>query len=395
MRILSLHNRYLLAGGEDNSHEAECALLRARGHEVDVIVEDNKRVKRLGRFRTAARSIWSRESYMTVLRQLQSKRYDIVHVQNFFPLFSPSVYYAAQAAGVPVVQTLRNYRLLCPSATLYREGRVCEDCLKRVIPWPSVYHGCYRNSRRGSAVVGGMLVLHRMLGTWQRAVSVYIALTDFARDKFIEGGLPQEKIEVVPNFVWPDPSAGDHHGDFFLFVGRLAREKGLETLLAAWRGVRGEARLKIVGEGPLEAEVRTAAAQLPGLDYVGRQPLREVYRMMGDARAVVFPSGWYEGLPRTIIEAFAKGTPVVASDIGAMRCLVDDRRTGRHFKVGRADSLAEVLNHLSQSPGLCGTMGRQARREYEAKYTGQAVYQQLATAYEVALTRAGRRGHEA
>ena len=212
-----------------------------------------------------------------------------------------------------MVQTLHNFRLLCPNALLFRDGRVCEDCLGRSIPWPAVVHKCYRGSRSATAAVAAMLMVHRAMGTWWEAVDVYIALAEFCRRKFIEGGLPAEKIVVKPNFIATDPGVGGGRGGYGVFVGRLAPEKGLETLLKAWKILGGKVPLKVVGDGPMTATVEGSEAKDAGIEWLGHRSAQEVYSLIGEAMFLVFPSEWYENLPRVIIEAFAKGTPVIAS----------------------------------------------------------------------------------
>ena len=209
-------------------------LLGENGCEVDYYEEDNERIKNTALLRVAAETTWSQASYRKIRRQLQAWPYDVVHVQNFFPLISPSVHYAARAEGIPTIQSLRNFRLLCPQATFFREGKVCEDCLGKSVPWPGVMHACYRQSRPATGALAAMLGVHRALGTWSRLVDVYIASSEFARDKFIEGGLPAERIVVKPNFVHPDPGLGRGDGGYALFIGRLSPEKGIGTLLATW-----------------------------------------------------------------------------------------------------------------------------------------------------------------
>jgi hypothetical protein len=175
MRILSVHNHYQIRGGEDESCQSEERLLRDMGHQVDLYKEDNERVATIGKMRLAFRTVWSVETYQALSSQLTERTYDVVHVQNFFPLISPSVYYAAKTKGIPVVQTLRNYRLLCPNAQFFREGRVCEDCLGQFVPLPGVIHACYRESRAATAAVAAMLTVHRAMGTWHNLVDIYIA----------------------------------------------------------------------------------------------------------------------------------------------------------------------------------------------------------------------------
>jgi len=382
MRILSVHNRYKIRGGEDESSSAENALLREQGHSVDLYEKTNHDIKQINSLRLAAKTIWSRTTYREVDELLTNKYYDIVHVQNFFPLISPSVYYAAQAHNVPVIQTLRNYRLLCPNALFFRQGKVCEDCLGKPIPYPGVLHGCYRQDRAATAATAAMSVTHSILNTWQSQVDLFITLTQFARKKFIEGGLPPEKIVVKPNFVNPDPGSGEGNGGYALYVGRLSVEKGLDTLLAAWQLLKSPIPLKIVGDGPLADQVATVAAQLPHLDWLGRRPMPEVHDLMGAASFLIFPSKWYETFGRVAVEAFAKGTPVIAADIGAIAELVDNERTGLRFHPGDAVDLANKVDSLLTRPGQLAEMRRLARAEFESRYSARLNYQQLMQIYE-------------
>ena len=382
MRILSVHNRYQIRGGEDGSRELEERLLRDMGHQVDVYEEHNDRVATLGKLRLVSKTIWSVETYQNLNSLLTEQTYDVIHVQNFFPLISPSVYYAAKAKGIPVVQTLRNYRLLCPNGEFFRDGRVCEDCLGQFVPLPGVVHACYRGNRAATAVVAAMLTVHRAMGTWTHLIDIYIALNEFAREKFIEGGLPAEKIVVKPNFVHPDLSSGEGRGGYALFVGRLSLEKGLDTLFKAWESLGSKITLKIVGDGPLAPQVAESVAKGSGIEYLGYRPLTEVYELMGEAAFLVFPSKWYEGQPRTIIESFAVGTPVVASNLGAMSTLVSPGRTGFHFRPGDSGDFVAQVEWALAHPDELARMRREARAEFEAKYTAQENYLRLMEIYE-------------
>ena len=389
MRVLMLHNRYLERGGEDVSFEKEMALLREKGCEVTPYEENNQRIKNLGLFRTGIQATWSRDTYRRVRKQLRERRYDVLHVQNFFPLISPSVYYAARAEDTPVVQTLHQYRLLCPVGTLFRAGRVCEDCLGKAFPWPGVLHGCYRNSRAASGAVATMLSLHRMRGTWENLVDVYIALTNFGRDKFIGGGLPAERIMVKPNFVFPDPQPGPGDGGYALFIGRLVPEKGIETLLAAWQRLGGRIPLKIVGDGPLAPRVADAAKRVPGVQYLGWQPSPEVLSLMGEAEFLVLPSSWYEGgQPIVAIEAFATGTPVIASRLGAMAEVIDHGQSGLLFHPGDPDDLVSQVDWALRHGAQLSSMRARARSEFEMNFTAERNYHLLMEIYEAAITRA-------
>lgn len=382
MRILSVHNRYQIRGGEDESREAEENILREMGHEVDQYEENNDRVPELGKIRVACRAVWSIESYQIVRQRLRENFYDMVHVQNFFPLISPSVYYAAKAEGIPVVQSLRNYRLMCANSFFFRDGQVCEDCMGKLIPWPSVVHACYRESRVGTVAVAAMQTVHRVLPTWIKMVDRYIALTQFAREKFIQAGLPADKIVVKPNFVYRDSGIGQGQGEYAFFVGRLSLEKGLDTMLAAWERLGKRLPLKIVGDGPLAKKVQQATSRLANVEWLGRRPLQEVYDLMGQAKFVIFPSEWYETFGRVAIEAFAKGTPVIAANIGAVAELVESGRTGLLFRPGDIEDLIRQVEWALGNPEALKQMRRDARAEFEAKYTAQKNYGQLMAIYQ-------------
>jgi glycosyltransferase involved in cell wall biosynthesis len=384
MRILSIHNSYQIRGGEDVSSESEQRLLRERGHQVDIYEENNDRISTLNTANVALKTIWSTEAYKIVKQRLQQSNYNLIHVQNFFPLISPSVYYAAKSQGVPVVQTLRNYRLLCPNALFFRDGQVCEDCIGKPIPYPGILHRCYRESQTASAGVAAMLAVHRTMNTWTKMVDLYIALTQFARQKFIEGGLPPEKIVVKPNFVHPDPGVGSGDGGYALFVGRLSVEKGLDTLLTAWEQLDNPLPLKIVGDGPLADKVMEATQRLPKVEWLGRKPMPEVHELMGKAMFLIFPSEWYETFGRVAVEAFAKGTPVIAANIGAIAELVDSGRTGLHFRPGDSKDLAARVEWALTHPTELALMRQEARAEFEAKYTATKNYQKLMEIYDKA-----------
>ncbi|MBD1918196.1 MULTISPECIES: glycosyltransferase [Cyanophyceae] len=382
MRILSVHNTYQIRGGEDESRESEERLLRDHGHEVDVYEASNDRIGDLNPAQLALRTIWSQPAYRDISDRLAQKPYDIVHIQNFFPLISPSAHYAAKAAGVPVVQTLRNYRLLCPNGLFFRNGQVCEDCMGKPIPYPGALHGCYRESKAASAVVTAMIATHRALNTWSRAVDVFITLTEFSRQKFIQGGFAPEQLVVKPNFVAPDPGVGTGTGNYALYVGRLSVEKGLDTLLDAWEQLDTPIPLKIVGDGPLKEMVEKAAYKQPQIEWLGRQLLPEVHRLMGEAKCLVFPSKWYETFGRVAVEAFAKGTPVVAAKIGAIEELVGGSNTGILFEPGNASDLANQLSRFwFASAAEHSAMRRAVRAEFEQKYTATANYKALIDIY--------------
>jgi glycosyltransferase involved in cell wall biosynthesis len=381
--VLLVHNQYQQPGGEDEVARAETAMLRAHGHAVHEFRMHNSRIDHMGTADLLKATVWNTSAHRDIADTLATAGIDVAHFHNTFPLVSPAGYYAARGRRVGVVQTLHNYRLLCPNALFFRKGALCEQCLGRTVPWPSVVHGCYRGSRAATAAVAGMLTLHRAVGTYTRRVDVYIALTEFARLKFIEGGLPPEKVVVKPNFT-EDPGPGRHADGNVLFVGRLTREKGLEDLLAAWRIVserRPALRLTIVGAGPLEGLQERAQA---GVEWLGWQPRERVIQVMQDAAVLVVPSRHREGFPMTIVEAFATGLPVLASRFEAMMEVVHDGYTGRLYEPANPRELAGALEAMLCDEEARRAMGRRARAEYEAKYTPARNYEQLMRIYALA-----------
>lgn len=382
-----VHNAYQQRGGEDVVFEAELELLEGYGNEVYGYRASNKDVPGRSRLRLAAETVWSSGSKRAIQKLLLEVRPDVAHFHNTFPLISPSAYAACREEGVPVVQTLHNYRLLCPNALFFRDGGVCEDCLGKAVPWPGVLHACYRGSRAATGVTAAMLAAHRALDTWTEKVDVYVALTEFARQKFIEGGIPAEKIVVKPNFVHPDPGPGDGGDGYALFVGRLSPEKGVKTLLAAWERLGQSIPLRIVGDGPLAQWVAEVTKRLPEVEWLGALPAEQVHELMGGASMLVFPSEWYETFGRVAVEAFAKGTPVVAADTGAVAELVDHGRTGLRFRPGDPEDLAAQVKRTLLRPAELAEMRREARAEFEARYTAERNYRMLMEVYRSTISR--------
>ena len=389
-RILILHNYYRQTGGEDAVVAAERELLLGKGHQVSFYTKHNDAIADLSPVRLARLTFWNQEAHDEIAALCRRESIWLAHFHNTFPLISPAAYYAAKAQGVPVVQTLHNYRLLCANALLMRDGKVCEDCLGRS-PWRGVLHRCYRDSFGATAVAAAMLCYHRWKRTYSQMVDVYIALTEFARRKFIEGGLPPEKIAVKPNFVHPDPGPGTGAGGFALFVGRLSPEKGLPTLLRAWERVGNRLPLKIAGDGPLAAQVQDAAKRNAALSWLGQVPSAQVMALLGEAAVLVFPSECYETFGRSIAEAFARGTPVIASRLGAMTEMVRHGETGLFFKSGDADDLAAQVELTLSHPSEIAAMRKACRAEFEAKYTAERNYKLLMEIYERAIAASRQR----
>jgi glycosyltransferase involved in cell wall biosynthesis len=395
VKVLLCHAYYTQRGGEDRSFEEERELLVAGGHEVVEYVRRNEDMERMGSFQALATTLWNRRAGHEVADLVRCERPDVMHCTNTFPLISPVACRAASQSGVAVVQALRNYRLLCANSYLMRDDRPCEECVGRAIPWPAVVHRCYRESALASAAVASMQVLHRTLGTWRRYVDAFFTLTEFARQKFVDAGLPADRVHVKFNSVQPDPGVGVGDGGYVAFAGRLSREKGVQTLLAAWQANMDLPPLRIFGDGPLLELVEAAARKDKRIQSMGRASESDVQRAFGNAIAVVVPSLWYETFGRTVAEAFAGGTPVVASRIGALAELVAPDRTGWSFSPGSAPELAAAVREAMQL-GVVerAAMRSRARSEYEGRFTPQHNFARLMEIYEIAIEHAAtRRAH--
>jgi len=389
MRILLLHNYYQEPGGEDAVVQQEKLLLESNGHSVRLFTQDNVSISSFAsKVTTALNTTYSRVSRRRVQAEIRSFKPDVVHSHNFFPQFSPSVYYACKEAQIPVVQTLHNFRLICPNALLFRDGKPCELCVGKSFAWPGVIHACYRDSRSGTAAVATMLATQRLLGTWDTCVDAYIALSEFARSKFVAGGFPTDRLFLKPNCLMPDPGPRTNSGGFALYVGRLSVEKGIQTLLAGWRKVENR-QLKIVGDGPLRKVVMDSADG--NIEFLRMKSRREVLELISEAAFLVMPSECYENFPRVIVEAFSRGVPVLASHSGSAQEIIRDGDTGVFFCPGDPEDLASKAEWLFKHSAELECMARSARSEFLAKYTGERNYERLMQIYTYAAERARQR----
>lgn len=386
MRIVVCHNYFRERGGEDKVFEEEVRLLIARGHDVATFVRHNDEIRsRSATVRVAMGSPWNRRGVEDLGDLVRKTRAEIVHFHNWFPQISPAGFYAARRGGAAVVQTLHNYRWACPKAIFFRDGMVCEECMGKRVPWPAVRHSCYRSSRVGSSVVTVTLGLHNILGTTHRVVDAFIAPGPFIKEKMVEAGLPGERIHIKPNFLSPDPGPGSGEGGYMMYLGRLSPEKKVDTLLAAWTRLGRTVPLKVSGVGPLRSDVEAAARDDPSIEYLGFAPNDSLDGLLGDARALLFTSGTYESMPTTILEAYAKGTPVIASRLGAMLDLVEDGRTGWHVTPDDPEELARVVK-VAFDPTLdVNPMRDAARKKYLMNYTPDRVYEKTLKVYQAAI----------
>jgi len=387
MKILMVHNYYQHSGGEDQSFLAEAKLLSSQNHSVHRFNVHNNQIENMSLPSLAFSTIWSNRYYKKLRRFLKIERPDIVHFHNIFPLISPSAYYAAKAEAIPIVQTLHNYRLLCPNALLFRNNLICEDCTGRLIPWPSFVHSCYRNVRTATAVTATMLSFHNLLHTYNRVVDTYIVLTDFARQKFIQHGIAENKIIVKPNFAVFDPQIGSGSSNYAIFVGRLSPEKGLKILITAWQLIGDKIPLKILGDGPLASDIERISKHNDEIEWLGYQPRKVVTELMKNATVLIFPSIWYEGLPMTIVEAYSVGLPVIASNLGAMSSIVEHAHTGLHFRPGDPEDLSNQVQWIIDHPKEHKRMRLEARAYYEANYTAERNIKMLINIYESTLSK--------
>lgn len=389
--ILILHNYYQQGGGEDNAFAAESKLLTSYGNKVVHFTMSNETIKSMSYLDLAKATLWNKATYLKVRDIIRHERPWIAHFHNTFPLISPSAYDACHENGIPVIQTLHNFRLLCPGGLLFQKGRLCESCLRSTIPWHGLIQACYRRSFFGTFAVCGMLSLHKVMKTWIKKVDSYIALTQFARNKFVEGGLPASKIVVKPNFLDLEPCSSSATPEGAIFAGRFSSEKGIKTILRAWLLMK-EIPLKMVGDGPLLTQIekfisRNALSNIEIIHWVSR---KEILDMMKRSRFLVFPSECYENFPMSILEAFACAIPVMASRRGGMEEIIENSRTGLHFNPGDAEDLAAKVNWAWSHRSQMAKMGLQARREYEMRYTGKRNYEMLMQIYRNAAATKSR-----
>lgn len=362
-----LHNRYQIRGGEDESTEAEVSLLRSAGHEVKFMEASNDHILSSSeKIKAALSTVWSQRWHSIVSHALTEDKYDILHVQNFFPLISPAVYYAAHARGVRVVQAVRNYRIACPAYTLFRDGRLCRDCVGTTFKIPGVRHRCYRNSLVGTGALAAMSSVHHLAGTWKTRVDRFIAISDYVAEVLRADGLPGDKISVKPNFVALDnskPVVPMSERGYLLYVGRISAEKGIDILLDAYAKLETAPPLYVVGAGDIPSGLPE------GVKVLGKKPLAEVYDLMSRAIGVIMPGSWPEPFGRVAIEAFAFGTPVIASDIGGVAEIILSGQNGYSFTPSDAGDLADRIRMLLSSPDTQSELSEGAYRSYQEKYT--------------------------
>jgi glycosyltransferase involved in cell wall biosynthesis len=381
MRILQLHNRQLQSGGADGVVEQEARALAERGHEVHQLFADNQTIAELGSLRAGVKAIWNRQVCNELRSAIDQLQPAIVHVHTPFPLMSPAVFRTAKACGIPTVATVHSFRYSCVRATCLRAGEICTSCLGRTIKLPAVRHRCYKDSLPGSAAIAGGLSLHHAIGTFRTCVDRFLALTQFMADRLVEDGIPPERVMVKPNFVSDRAPVSDERDGSFLYVGRLVPEKGIRTVLDAWSLLDGPSRLIVVGDGPLRDVLADRASADERIETRGWLEGAEVHRLLSRATALIVASEWYEGLPLTILESFAAGTPVITSDVPNLSTIVTPGRNGLHFRAGEPASLADNIRTLQDSD-RAHALGLSARAKFEERYSEHRVIDLLEEIYK-------------
>src|SRR4030042_678035 len=395
MKISLVHNFYQSASpsGEDTVFRNEVELLKKNGINVITYEKHNDEIATaFDKVKTTLTTLWSRRTYRELKALLKKERPDIAHFHNIWYLISPSAYYACKDAGIPVVQTLHNFRYFCVNGLLMRDGRICEECIGK-LPWRGARYGCYRDSLLYSlllALAGG---LHSIAGTWKNKVDAYIALTEFGKKKFIECGLPSDRIFVKPNFFPDSPEPNYSHNSYGIFLGRISVEKGLNILIDAVNILRlnlnNHVSLKIVGDGPLRESLERTISdrKMNEIEFLGKKKFHECMELLQQSRFLVLPALCYENFPLVIREAYACGKPVIASRLGAMAELVEDGRAGLLFEAGNPDDLAEKMQWMTDHGNDCIKMGKNSRRVFEEKYTAEKNFEILMNIYRSVLGR--------
>lgn len=388
MRILFVHNTYQYRGGEDTTLDMESALLKAKGHVVDILGFNNSEINgALAKVGAGIRSFYNPRSARLLKEKVNAFKPDIIHIHNLFFTASPSILYAAWQLKVPVVMTVQNYRLICANALLLRDQQVCELCIQKKFPLDGIRYKCYRSSYVESALVTGITSIHKVLSSWNNKVNRYIVPSVFLQNKLHNSSLklPYEKIAVKPNFIEDVYTGESQREDFFLFVGRISPEKGLSSLVKCFADNPGS-KLVIAGDGPDKELLMENIKDLPNINYIGQQPKERIIALMKTCQALLFSSLWYEGLPLTIVEAFATGTPVISSKLGAMAEMITDGYNGFHFTPGDTAGMSDKISQFSALPALQrDQLYKHARQTYVTRYHPDVHYAAILTIYKEAI----------
>jgi glycosyltransferase involved in cell wall biosynthesis len=397
MKILFIHNFYQSSApsGEDIVFKNEVELLKKNGINVVTYEKYNDEIKEygfFGKFTLPFKNIWSVETYRELKLLIKKEKPDIAHFHNIWYLISPFAYYACKEEGIPVIQTLHNYRIFCTSGLLFRNNKICEECItgnKFKIIKNSLKYGCYRNSRIYSLPIAFAEYFHWIKQTWINKVDAYIALTEFSRNKFIEAGLPSDKIFVKPNFLTNPPEPNYSHQNYACFIGRISQEKGIDILIEAFKSIDNY-KLKVVGDGKLrdQLELKIKKEKINNIEFLGMKNHSETITILKNAMFSIIPSIGYENFPLVLIESFASGKPVIASKLGPLAELIEDKITGLLFEPGNSNDLSEKIKWMFENEDLIIQMGKNARAEFEEKYTAEKNLKILLNIYSQVISNA-------
>ena len=377
--ILIVHNYYQIPGGEDTVVANEKTMLEKHGHKVILYSRNNAELKQMSKIRILFlpfTTVFNLRTYKEIKKQIRRENIDVVHVHNTLNLISPAVYYAARSMKVPVVQTIHNFRLLCPGATFYRDGHICEDCVKNGLKC-AVKYSCYRGSKAQTLVCAISTWLHRTTGIYGKIN--YICLTEFNKDKLLQlKHIKPERVFVKPNFVENNSFIPEEERlNQFVFVGRLDKLKGVDILFEAWKRM-GEGAIKLIvcGMGPMEEWCKSFIKEnVVNIEMCGFVPNDETLKIIANSKALVLPTQWYEGFPMSIVEAFSVGTPVICSDLGNAGSVVEEGITGYKFT---ADLVDEIIQAVKRCHGLCS----QTKKVYKDNYSVEKNYELIGRIYK-------------
>ena len=381
-KVLMAHNYYQVPGGEDTVFHNEVNMLEKNGHKVIKYTRHNDEIKGgvLSKLKLGIDTIFSFKTYKEVKKLIDENDIDVVHVHNTLPLISPSIYYAARSKKVPVVQTIHNFRLLCPGATFTRNGEICEDCVSKGLE-QSLKHKCYRGSLAQTFIMYAMLKFHRIIGTYNKLN--YITLTEFNKSKLLSLVKDESKIYVKPNFVEKRDKVETVLEDYFVYIGRLDEIKGINFLIEAWKEIDENIDLYVIGTGPEEEKVKKFIEEnnIKNIKLLGFMQREEAFEIIQKSRAIIVPSKWYEGFPMTIAESFSLGIPVIGSKVGNIQSIIGDKYNGVLFNLNNREELKDVVENIFYNKQKNKLLGENAYKEFKVKYTDIENYKNLKEIY--------------
>lgn len=388
MKILMAHNYYQSPGGEDVSYNEESRLLESFGEIVYRFSRDNSDIYKYNTrqmIQLGINTIWSEASKEQVAEVIRQFKPDVAHFQNTFPLLSPSVFYACHENNIPVVLSIRNYRLFCLNGLFLRNNEPCEKCLQAKNYFWGVFHKCYHRSSMKSSIVAFMNIFHWKKRTWHRQVDVMISPSEFTRRKLIQAGFQEDRIFVKPNLIY-DHGKGNRTGGYILYSGRLSQEKGINSLVDVVVE-NPDLKLLIIGDGPLRESIERIVESNQNIKLLGYLDHDQTINYIKNAKFLIYPTICYETFGRTIIEAFSCGVPVIASRIGAITELICDGENGFLVNPGDIQDLQRIIRLMWENDPLCKTMGDNARNDYLNRYSPDKNFLILKNAYNMLVNR--------